>query len=197
MRLLVTHFYEVMVLPKIIHWARVGMIAFAVLLSAAAMVTTTQAVAQTSATPTIGSFISNLEIDTLDGEQFVQSAHEGKVLVFNFWGQWCDPCLEELPLLQQLRDELPQTDVYIGAVNTDGREYSDGMRRTFARIGVSLPILLDDDGRVNRRFSRSSLTPFTVVIAPNGQIVWTKFGFDEGTMAQLRVAIRTARAMKR
>ena len=41
----------------------------------------------------------NLSFDTPDGQSLAMNTFRGKPLLVNFWGTWCPPCIEELPLL--------------------------------------------------------------------------------------------------
>ncbi|MEU8007203.1 thioredoxin family protein [Catellatospora sp. NPDC049111] len=48
-------------------------------------------------------------------------AHEHRVLILEFWAEWCKPCKRLAPVLDSLADETPElTDL---AVNID--EYPD------------------------------------------------------------------------
>ncbi len=41
----------------------------------------------------------SLSFDTPDGQPLAMNTFRGKPLLVNFWGTWCPPCIEELPLL--------------------------------------------------------------------------------------------------
>ncbi len=41
----------------------------------------------------------SLTFDTPDGQPLAMNTFRGKPLLVNFWGTWCPPCIEELPLL--------------------------------------------------------------------------------------------------
>ncbi len=41
----------------------------------------------------------SMSFDTPDGQSLAMSTFRGKPLLVNFWGTWCPPCIEELPLL--------------------------------------------------------------------------------------------------
>lgn len=40
--------------------------------------------------------------------------YRGKPLLLNHWATWCDPCLEELPLLGRLHGEYGDTVAFVG-----------------------------------------------------------------------------------
>ena len=48
---------------------------------------------------------------TLDGESYEAATLEGKILVINFWGISCAPCIAEMPALNKLVKEYKDKDV--------------------------------------------------------------------------------------
>jgi len=50
---------------------------------------------------------------------------KGKVVVLNFWATWCPPCVEEMPSLVQMQNELKDRGVTVLAVSMDddARQY--------------------------------------------------------------------------
>ncbi len=55
-----------------------------------------------------------------DSDQKV-SLHDlrGKVVVLNFWATWCQPCIEEMPSLTQMQQQLKSKGVTVVAVSVD------------------------------------------------------------------------------
>lgn len=47
------------------------------------------------------------QLDPLDGKPVSLATLKGKVVVINFWGIWCGYCVEELPEVQQLKQNTP------------------------------------------------------------------------------------------
>lgn len=43
----------------------------------------------------------------------------GKVVVLNFWASWCQPCVDEVPSLIQMQNELKSKGVVVFAVSVD------------------------------------------------------------------------------
>lgn len=46
-------------------------------------------------------------------------SHRGKVVLVNFWATWCGPCIQEIPALMELREELDPSAFALVAVSLD------------------------------------------------------------------------------
>jgi thiol-disulfide isomerase/thioredoxin len=107
----------------------------------------------------------------LDGRQRSTREWQGKVLVLNFWASWCPPCREETPLFVQLQEEYKAKGVQFVGLAIDDKEPVQNFVDTY---GVDYPILLGDIGAVDlskRLGNRFGGLPYTVIVAPDGQIV--------------------------
>lgn len=56
---------------------------------------------------------------TADGTPTTLQALHGKVVVLNFWASWCEPCVAEMPSLEQLHRALQDRGLYVLAVSVD------------------------------------------------------------------------------
>jgi cytochrome c biogenesis protein CcmG/thiol:disulfide interchange protein DsbE len=74
-----------------------------------------------------------MELPRLGGEGTVSLAdYEGQVVVLNFWGSWCPPCIEELPLLERTHRKLrTQRATVLGVDVQDVTEDALGFVRRF------------------------------------------------------------------
>ena len=55
-----------------------------------------------NAAPQIGAPAIPFDLKTLDGKSISLTSYRGKPLMINFFASWCDPCREEMPLINEL-----------------------------------------------------------------------------------------------
>jgi cytochrome c biogenesis protein CcmG/thiol:disulfide interchange protein DsbE len=116
-----------------------------------------------------------------DGAQSVDLAKlRGRVVVLNFWASWCGPCLEELPSLTALQQELPQVQIVTVSMDYD----ADSYRRFLQRNHVSLLSVLDGPNGANAKFN-TFRPPETYVIDKDGIIRRKFIGPQEWTSPEI------------
>ena len=120
-----------------------------------------------------GSMAAPFELTTLEGKVVRSSELVGKVVLVNFWATWCGPCKEEMPSLARLQKQLDPAQFALLTVTTDLQR--QGIAHFLSRLGVSLPVLFDEDQDVSRSFMVRGL-PTTIVIARDGALVGRAVG---------------------
>lgn len=120
-----------------------------------------------------GSLAAPFELTTLDGKVVNSSELAGKVLLVNFWATWCGPCKEEMPSLARLQKQLDPAQFTLLTVTTDLQP--QGIAHFLSQLGVSLPVLFDDDQEVSRSFMVRGL-PTTILIARDGTLAGRAVG---------------------
>ena len=114
-------------------------------------------------------------LNNLDGTRVSWDDHRGKIVVINFWGTWCGPCVVEMPEFQKLHERyLSDPDVVVLTIDTD--DNPDELREWMANKEFTYEVLLDD-GYVGRAGINSY--PTTWFIDRNGQIVFIERGSAE------------------
>lgn len=73
----------------------------------------------------------------------------GKVVLVDFWGTWCAPCVRSLPHLLELHERYPDDLVIVGVHSTRGAER---MQDFVERRELPWPIAADRDGKTEARF---------------------------------------------
>lgn len=121
------------------------------------------------------------------GENLRLAEQRGKVVMINFWASWCPPCLQEMPLLDELYQRYEPAGFTLFGVNVeqDTRE----AERLLKELGVSFPILFDPDNRVSKLYNVRAM-PTTVMVDKNGTVRYVNHGYKPGDEAKYRDQIR-------
>ncbi|MFA6903745.1 MAG: redoxin domain-containing protein [Gallionellaceae bacterium] len=113
--------------------------------------------------------VAPLAIDLLDssGKRHLLGDYRGKVTVVNFWATWCPPCVEEIPSLNRLREQMQGEPFELITINY--AESAKTIRDFMQRVSVQFPVLLDPNGKVSQQWNVIGF-PSTFVIGPDGNI---------------------------
>jgi thiol-disulfide isomerase/thioredoxin len=114
----------------------------------------------------------------------------GKWTLISFWAAWCQPCLDELPSLNQLGQNWQGPEFQVITINTDepGSENFEVARDFITANEIELPTYFDKDGKLKKAFEVEAV-PRHFLVNPKGEIVWEGQGAftwnDEKTRGQL------------
>jgi peroxiredoxin len=95
----------------------------------------------------------------------------GQVVVLNFWGTFCPPCIEEMPSLIRMQDRLKNNGVTVLGVSID--EDDDAYHRFLKKFGVNF-ITVRDGAQKSSALYGTFGWPETYIIDRNG-VVRRKF----------------------
>ena len=120
---------------------------------------------------------------TVDARQVSMTGLRGKVVVVNFWATWCLECHGEMPVLERLHRELASQGLVIVGVNV--REKTDTVQRYAKELGLTFPLVLDPDGKINALYGVVGL-PATFLVGRDGRAVAFAIGPREWGSAPAR-----------
>jgi cytochrome c biogenesis protein CcmG/thiol:disulfide interchange protein DsbE len=101
------------------------------------------------------------------GGQGSLADHKGKVVVLNVWASWCEPCREEVPLLQATHEKIAaQGGVVLGV---DTQDASSEAIKFLKEHEATFPSLRDRDRSYGREFGVTGY-PETFLIDRSGRI---------------------------
>lgn len=124
---------------------------------------------------------------TLDGRTLTLEQLRGRPVLVTFWATTCPSCIEEMPHLIELYQELnPKGLEIIGVAMV--YDPPAQVRAMAEQRHIPYPIVLDSDERIAREFDNVRVTPTTVLISPEGRIVHYRLGLLD--MPKLRNTIK-------
>ncbi|HET8523079.1 MAG TPA: TlpA disulfide reductase family protein [Thermomicrobiales bacterium] len=137
----------------------------------------------TKAGDLIGSTAPNVTLTLFDGSSLDLAELRGKVVVVNFWAQWCDPCKKESPLLQQFSDQAKAGGDNVAIIGVDIKSDDVSKARAFvAEHGLTYPIGQDRGGsdplhgEIETAFGTPFGYPTTIFISPKGKVTANHVG---------------------
>jgi len=115
---------------------------------------------ETKTGPEVGNSAPDFTLRTTDNQTISLSGLRGKTVLLNFWMSTCDACVSELRYLQTASDNLSSKPVIILAVNCG--ESSLAAQSVVDRLNLSLPVLLDPDGKICTTYKHGAPTTFLI-----------------------------------
>jgi len=136
--------------------------------------------------------LGDFSLRTLEGKKARLSDARGKVVLVSFWATWCQPCKQELPFLDALAKKYADKGLVVWAINTDGPKTLADVRRVLSTRGLTLPVLLDDDGAVAGRLNPRVAMPLSIYVDRAGRRAHEHEGYapgDEAAIEQRLIAL--------
>ena len=146
----------------------IGALCSMLIASAAQADSSGEARAKNAAQAILGSAAPRVTLQTIDGQSIDLGSLYGKKAVYlKFWATWCVPCRQQMPHFEHAY-ETAGTDLAVIAINVGFNDSLDAIQSYRKRLGITMPIVLDD-GRLGAAF-RLRVTPTHIVIGRDGRI---------------------------
>lgn len=140
-------------------------------------------------------YYSPFEIDKLIGEKAPDfnlinkngtsvslSSFKGKVVLLNFWANWCPTCKRELKSLNSLNKLYRDRDLVVLSIVVDN---NSEVFETINNKQVDFDVLVDHDQSVSLSLYKIFMFPTTFIIDKNGIIVKRYFGQQIWTQTRI------------
>ena len=124
---------------------------------------------------TKGQRAPDFTLTSMSGRKVSLSGLRGKVVIVDFWAQWCEPCKKELPQLDKLNKDYAARGVVILAVNIDKER--ENAERLVKQLGLTLEVLLDPTGAVAASYDLPKM-PTSFVVDKKGIVRFVHDGFE-------------------
>ncbi len=123
--------------------------------------------------PANGALALPLMLKTLDGTMHDLAKYRGKVVLVNFWATWCEPCRDEMPSIQKLKEKFVDQPFAVLAVNVD--EPESRVRAFLEKTPLDLTVVLDPGKPVTKSWN-ARILPASYVIGRDGRVRYSVVG---------------------
>jgi thiol-disulfide isomerase/thioredoxin len=132
-------------------------------------------------------FAPEFSFTTAEGESMSLDELHGKVVLLDFWGTWCPPCVASVPGLRDLNKKFGKNSSFVMiSVSSDGN--AEKWRAFVAKEKMVWPQYLDSDHRVQYAFNIRAF-PTYILLDPDGVIKYRAVGMGLEKEANLADAI--------
>jgi len=139
----------------------------------------------------------DFELSTLNGRSERLSSHLGKeVVLLDFWATFCAPCLAGMPHLDALYQKHRAEGFVVLGIAIDGPDSIAQVRTEAGKLGITFPILLDQETRVVALYNPKTSAPYSVLIGRDGRILKKQEGYTTGDAAQVDRDVEAALAAR-
>ena len=116
---------------------------------------------------------SNYDLKVFEGKSLHLEDLKGKWIIFNYWADWCPPCIKEIPELNNL-DKNFSEDLKVFLINFDLLE-GEELKQQLERFNVSVDSLLSDPSEIFKWVVPENL-PVTFIVNKEGELEHTLIG---------------------
>lgn len=150
----------------------------------AALTTTLVVASMVSASSSIA---PKFALPSRSGDMISLDQLKGQVVMLNFWASWCNPCRQEMPLLDQMHKRYSSLGFTLLGVNVEAN--TKDAERWLADTPVSFPVVFDKDSKVSQMYEVSAM-PSTVFIDRKGNVRYLHRGYKPGDESEYLNQIR-------
>jgi cytochrome c biogenesis protein CcmG/thiol:disulfide interchange protein DsbE len=133
--------------------------------------------------PIAGYLAPQFTLNSTQSEEITLADYRGQPVVLNFWATWCPPCRAEVPHFQDASVKYNGQATILGIDQGEPLPIIADFASTF---NLSYPLLLDQDGAVNRQYGVAAL-PTTVFVDANGIVREVYTGIVTGAVLEDRI----------
>jgi len=134
-------------------------------------------------------FAPDFSFVTMDNQTVSNGSLRGKVVLLDFWGSWCPPCRESVPVMRNIERKYADKPFQLVGISSD--DDADVWRTFVAAQHMDWAEYLDSTDRVQQAFQIESF-PTYVVVDRDGVIRFRQSGFGDTSAEEIEDAINSA-----
>lgn len=113
----------------------------------------------------------------------------GKLVYVDFWASWCGPCRQSFPWMNDMQAKYGAQGLQIIGVNVDAK--ADDAKGFLSTTPASFVVAFDPAGATPRSYGIKGM-PSSVLIGPDGKVLFEHSGFRAADREELESKIKSA-----
>lgn len=134
-------------------------------------------------------FAPDFSFTSLEGKHIALDDLRGKVVLLDFWGTWCPPCVESVPELRTLHKRYSKEGIPFVLIGISSDSNEAEWKEFTAKNEMIWAQYRDKDRRIQRAFAVSSF-PTYIVIDHEGIVRFRSEGLSWRSAADLEQAVK-------
>ncbi|TGK05578.1 TlpA family protein disulfide reductase [Leptospira langatensis] len=123
-------------------------------------------------------FLYQISLEDWEGKTHSFSEDRGKLVILDFWASWCEPCKKAVPVVEELRQRLKDTNTVVFGVNTEDDLSIPEIKKAADEFGMKYPSLLDPKWKLVNGL-RIEGQPALFVFSKSGKKLHFQYGISE------------------
>nr|WP_245714236.1 TlpA disulfide reductase family protein [Janthinobacterium psychrotolerans] len=115
--------------------------------------------------------------------------YRGKLVYLDFWASWCGPCRQSFPWMNEMQARYGSQGLQIVGINVDAK--ADDARSFLGTTPARFAVAFDPSGATPRAYGVKGM-PSSVLIGPDGKVLFEHSGFRAADREALESRIKTA-----
>ncbi len=130
----------------------------------------------------------DFKLENIKGKQVKLSDFlEKGLVILDFWATWCEPCKKELPKLSNIQD-IHKDKITVITISCDKPRNKDKAKTYIKSKKFNVVNLFDTKKNVQKLYNITNI-PRTLIIAPDGTILYDHTGYQRGDEKHLEEII--------
>ena len=140
--------------------------------------------------------LPNVKIKTLKGKKISsKKITEDKFTMMSFWATWCVPCLKEMKELEIMHHKYSENNFQVIGISIDDSKTARKITTILNSKKITYPVYLDSQQKFFGQFNSEAL-PFSLLVSPEGKILWEHSGYIPGDEKEIEAVIVEALDLK-
>jgi cytochrome c biogenesis protein CcmG/thiol:disulfide interchange protein DsbE len=139
-----------------------------------------------------GQAAPRFDLKGLDGSVKLEQ-YRGKYVYLDFWASWCGPCRQSFPWMNEMQAKYGPQGLQVIGVNLDAK--TEEANNFLAGMPARFVVAFDPTGAAPLSYGIKGM-PSSLLIGPDGKIVFEHSGFRAADRAELESRIKSTLGAK-